>query len=596
MARPIAASTLVVLFIASLGACGSDDPIAPGGDGGLTDARSPDTGPTVVRFTDEQLETCVREALGLDKGKAKQQDLLPADLQGLSDLQCPDRAITDLTGLEHAVDLQHLSLWENDVASIKALGGLTELASLQLGENAIRDIAPLARLVKLERLGLAQNQIDDLAALTKLTELRWLNLDHNPLDAQDLSRLAGLTQLRWLTVEGSKAQGSAPLAPLTAKTQVYMGYSAAAAALPAAALPGGPGLSPFDRGELIATPRPDGSLRFAYLVHGAPHPLLPEFSGRVERSSAGLRLRRGARDDAVAALLVGRKRGVDASGASGTVYTLALQLREPEMIPIAAPAPDKVDKDLVPLVFASPNQFDAGSCLFMAVTGAMELLLNQHLADPPKQMKYQGDTDLSERYLMNASDKLSSAVVRYAVTDVIHTYGALGGALRNKDYPFSAGYVKTLASGALAKANKDDEGAEFSCKLNWIDELPADYKSKLVRPRRRADADLFGSQAGQGQRWRVGLASDDVVERIKWELRTKRAPVVVIDNHYLYWHASGVVGYDDTYATGGGPMVQSMRALRRQGRQLRRRRRQGPDGGAGAVRRAVPRPDRRADG
>jgi hypothetical protein len=557
MARCIATSTLVVLFIASLGACGSDEPAAPGGDAGLTDAQPPDTGPTVVSFTDEHLEACVREALGQDKGKAKKQDLLPADLQGLSDLQCPDRGIADLSGLEHAVDLQHLSLWENDVASIEALAGLTGLTSLQLGENKIRDLSPLAKLVKLERLGLAQNQIDDLAALAKLTKLRWLNLDHNPLEAQDLGRIAGLTQLLWLTVEGSKAQGSAPLAPLAAKTQIYMGYSAASAALPDAFLPQTSDLA--HEGKLIATPLPDGSLRFAYLVDGVTNPLRSEFFGRVERAGEGLRLLHGARDNAIAALLVGRKRGVEASGASGAVYTLALELREPKMVPIAAPAPGKVDKDLMSLVFASPNQFDAGSCLFMANTGAMELLLNQHLTDLPKQMKYQGDTDLSERYLMNASDKLSSAIVRYAVTDVIYTYGALGGALRNKDYPFSAGYVKTLSNGALAKANKEDEGAEFSCKLNWIDELPTDYKSKLV-PTPGAERTLIflDPKLDKNSRWRVGLASDDVVERIKWELRTKRAPVVVIYNHYLFWHASVVVGYDDTYATGGCPMVDSM--------------------------------------
>jgi len=556
MARRTAASTLIAATL-TLIACGSDE--SPVGDGGLTDAQQPDTGPAVVNFTDAQLEACVREALGYDKGNAKKQDLLPADLKGLTDLQCPDRAITDLTGLEHAVDLQHLSLWENDVAAIAALASLTKLTSLQLGENKIRDLSPLAKLDKLERLGLAQNKIDDLTALAKLTGLRWLNLDNNPLDAQDLGRLAGLAQLRWLTVEGTKTQGAAPLKPLADRgTQVYMGYAATSAGLPEAAPQMAPGLRP--EGELIAAPLPGGALRFGYLTGGVTHPLIPEFSGRVERAGAGLRLRDdGGRDAAVAALLVGRKRGVDQTGATGAVFTLSLELRTAQMVPIAAPAPGKVDKDLMPLVFASPNQFDAGSCLFMANTGAMELLLNQRLADPSKQMKYQGDTDLSERFLMNASDQLPSSVVRYAVTDVIYTYGYLGGALSNKDYPFGAGYVKTLASGALVKADKDDADAEFSCKLNWIDELPADFKSKLV-PTPGAERTLIflDPKLDDKSRWRVALASDDVVERIKWELRTKRAPVVVIYNHYLYWHASVVVGYDDTYTTGGCPMVDSM--------------------------------------
>ena len=51
--------------------------------------------------------------------------------------------------------------------------------------------------------------------------------------------------------------------------------------------------------------------------------------------------------------------------------------------------------------------------------------------------------------------------------------------------------------------------------------------------------------------------NDDVVERIKWELRSKNAPVIVVYNHYLYWHADIVVGYDDSVATTGCPMVDS---------------------------------------
>ena len=31
----------------------------------------------------------------------------------------------------------------------------------------------------------------------------------------------------------------------------------------------------------------------------------------------------------------------------------------------------------------------------------------------------------------------------------------------------------------------------------------------------------------------------------KHELDTKHAPVILIYNHYLYWHANVIVGYDD---------------------------------------------------
>jgi hypothetical protein len=56
--------------------------------------------------------------------------------------------------------------------------------------------------------------------------------------------------------------------------------------------------------------------------------------------------------------------------------------------------------------------------------------------------------------------------------------------------------------------------------------------------------------------WAVALMNDDHVERIKTELRTRNAPVIVVYNHYLYWHSNLVVGYDDTVETGGCPMVE----------------------------------------
>jgi hypothetical protein len=49
----------------------------------------------------------------------------------------------------------------------------------------------------------------------------------------------------------------------------------------------------------------------------------------------------------------------------------------------------------------------------------------------------------------------------------------------------------------------------------------------------------------------------DIIERIKYELDTKHAPVIVVYNHYLYWHSNVIVGYDDERETGDCPMVRS---------------------------------------
>ena len=55
--------------------------------------------------------------------------------------------------------------------------------------------------------------------------------------------------------------------------------------------------------------------------------------------------------------------------------------------------------------------------------------------------------------------------------------------------------------------------------------------------------------------WNVGLFNDEVVERVKYALRVRNAPVIIVYNHYLYWHADIIVGYDDNASIGECPMV-----------------------------------------
>jgi len=194
---------------------------------------------------------------------------------------------------------------------------------------------------------------------------------------------------------------------------------------------------------------------------------------------------------------------------------------------------------LDPYVLASPNQYDAGSCLFMATTGAMEILLNQHT--PLEEIEYEGDTDLSERFLMNAVDRTTRAWVPRSTTDALFAYNFFGGALLNRDYRFTAGYVCDTSTGVVA-CDSSDEDAYFSCAINWIDDLPENFEEMLV-PTPEVDRTLIflDPNLNENSIWNVALMDDDTVERIRWEVRTKRAPVLIIYNHYLYWHSDLVV-------------------------------------------------------
>ena len=120
--------------------------------------------------------------------------------------------ISDLTGLETAINLEFLILPRNRVQDIHPLANLTKLTFLDLGGNAISDISPLAGLVHLEVLGLWSNQIVDVSPLMELVNLKDLSLDNNQIE--DLSPLVALTSLRELSVRNNSIVDLSPLTQL----------------------------------------------------------------------------------------------------------------------------------------------------------------------------------------------------------------------------------------------------------------------------------------------------------------------------------------------------------------------------------------------
>jgi len=96
--------------------------------------------------------------------------------------------------------------------------------------------------------------------------------------------------------------------------------------------------------------------------------------------------------------------------------------------------------------------------------------------------------------------------------------------------------------------------------------MPADWEELLVpTPRAERTSIFVDPSRDEDSQWRVGLFNNDTIEQIKHELRTKRAPVLVVYNHFLYWHTNVIVGYEDAESTGGGcPFVEESIAYFRQ--------------------------------
>ena len=170
---------------------------------------------TTVHAQDWMPDPALREAVREKFGIPADSPLTLAYVQlHLTSLNAINKGIVDLTGLEHATDLQFLVLPRNNIQDLSPLSGLTGLVFLDLGDNQISDLSPLAGLVNLEVLGLSGNQIVDVSPLAGLVNLRYLSLVANQIE--DLSPLVGLENLENLEIYGSsnKVLSTLPISKL----------------------------------------------------------------------------------------------------------------------------------------------------------------------------------------------------------------------------------------------------------------------------------------------------------------------------------------------------------------------------------------------
>lgn len=162
-----------------------------------------------VTFTDSALEERIRQVLGAENGP-----LTVADLEGLTALNRVGGGISDLSGLEHAVNLEQLYLPNNEVRDLEALSALFALRRLNLSHNDVSDLAPLAGLTDLEHLDLDGNALAELSALSEMTALATLELEGTGIT--DLAGLSGLAGLEALYLGENQISDVGPLSGLNA--------------------------------------------------------------------------------------------------------------------------------------------------------------------------------------------------------------------------------------------------------------------------------------------------------------------------------------------------------------------------------------------
>ena len=164
---------------------GGPPPSTAGGDGTITAA-----------IPDRNLRAGIEEGLG----KATGAPIIQAEMATLTRLEASSESISDLTGLEAAVNLTRLDLRDNDISNVTPLSGLTRLEFLDLSENSISNVVPLTGLTHLDTLGLGYNSFPStsalVSALANLTNLRVLGIAGNRIS--NVSALSDLTRLEFL--------------------------------------------------------------------------------------------------------------------------------------------------------------------------------------------------------------------------------------------------------------------------------------------------------------------------------------------------------------------------------------------------------------
>ncbi|MFC1692079.1 PQQ-binding-like beta-propeller repeat protein [Candidatus Latescibacterota bacterium] len=160
--------------------------------------------PSAVTFPDPNLETAIREALNIPTGPITDEDLMV-----LTDLDAQKRDISDLTGIEHCVNMSTLNLHVNQISDLSPLSNLINLQWLELSGNQISDISPLSGVINLYWLYLNDNQISDISPLNSLTNLQALELGQNHIS--EISPLSGLTDLDDLRLSENQIDDLSPL-------------------------------------------------------------------------------------------------------------------------------------------------------------------------------------------------------------------------------------------------------------------------------------------------------------------------------------------------------------------------------------------------
>ncbi|MBP3917300.1 leucine-rich repeat domain-containing protein, partial [Clostridium sp.] len=163
-------------------------------------------------------DTNLRGALERKLGKTVGADITVGDMRSIttnnySEMALHSKNISDLTGIDFAINANYLWLDNNKISDITPLSNMTQLKGLMLSNNKINDITPLSNLTNLISLNICENQISDISPLSNAINMGYLRLKNNQIS--DITPLKDMTNLISLDLSNNQISDITPLKDMT---------------------------------------------------------------------------------------------------------------------------------------------------------------------------------------------------------------------------------------------------------------------------------------------------------------------------------------------------------------------------------------------
>lgn len=144
-----------------------------------------------IIIVDEKLEDGLKSILKL----SAEQSITEENLQSLTVVDLSSKGITNLSGLEYAVNITHLNLANNQIRDITPLKQLTKIRGLNVSGNEITSINDLEKLTDMGSLQVNNNQLKSIEVIRHFPRLHTLEASNNQITKIDVSGNTNLTVL-----------------------------------------------------------------------------------------------------------------------------------------------------------------------------------------------------------------------------------------------------------------------------------------------------------------------------------------------------------------------------------------------------------------